>query len=539
MQLARYGNALYIQGAGWRTDYWLDYWDRRKSGWFQPYCIVAGPGSAQVVMGPEVEINVSGAPALASLLRLDAESACNLDPSRCSGGNPNATEWVWECGWADHKPWILPSEIQQLAPTVSTDPPVIERLYHGFRSFNTNEGNDADTKFYFNAYFVAPEWLGGPYFNESSEVFWGNDSYDEHDGERVQIYVDEPPDGGELLSDAVGRTSSGAPLGAESFGKPAGDFTWYACLGNVEPCANGQPPKKRCWKSPDWGLIRIERVEQDIKYHCTACDVTLWAEDNCRPLRWVILSDAHGLVKSTSAPNSNPFVIGLDEEKLRTVPYTGNPYSTIIVKVYDAQFQNYWDAEVIKVWRPPVGVGGMDCVIEILGRGVYTVEGTTPSECEFLQTHRFCAAKNWDIRAERQRESARYFHEYCNDPGARNAFEHAWISCMTVRRCGLQEAAEQWTAHEEHSANACEQASMDLHNNAVGRANVPPCVIPGGPCQSCAEKVFEDLDAGRLRWSNEHVEYYRNGLPVPSLEDCPTWSGQLGENDPCEPYARP
>jgi len=398
-----------------------------------------------------------------------------------------------------------------LTPLHSDDPPEILRLDHGFQSDDTRDGNDALTQFRNHAYFVAPLYLGGPYYNETSEIFWGNNDYGEHDGQRVQIFY---------------------PI--QGHPKPLDQYRWQVCMGNVEPCTNGQEPRPGCSKPPGHGNIRITRVEPDTNYKCVNCEVKLWAETNCRPFWWTVVSDSAGLVKQTGLPNANPFVIELDETKLRTQPYSGEAGNAIVVKIYDVVAPNYWDAEVVRVWRDAQGVHHLQvCEIEVAGIVIRRINDLTPAECDFFQNNLRCGWAVQDLPAEVDRLRQQYFPDYCGDPGVMNAFRHAYISCIAAQRCGgAQNSKELWEAHEEYEGNACEQASMDLHNNKAGRRNVQGCTIN---CPSCVDKVMDDLEAGRLRWSNEHVQYYQSGQPVPPLEQCPNWENELADGDPCTP----
>lgn len=75
-----------------------------------------------------------------------------------------------------------------------------------------------------------------------------------------------------------------------------------------------------------------------------------------------------------------------------------------------------------------------------------------------------------------------------------NAWQHAYCNCVTASRCGVDVARQLWDAHEDWLGNPCTQASMDLHNNRVGRE------VSTGDESQCVQLINEALNDGQLRW---------------------------------------
>lgn len=79
--------------------------------------------------------------------------------------------------------------------------------------------------------------------------------------------------------------------------------------------------------------------------------------------------------------------------------------------------------------------------------------------------------------------------------GIADAARHAYWMCRTAQEYGVAFAKGLGDAHEEDSGqggygatNSCEEKTMDLHNNSVGRD------LSLAPTANCAEKVLSSLD---------------------------------------------
>lgn len=316
-------------------------------------------------------------------------------------------------------------------------------------------------------------------------------------------------DGAVIVSDpGVGVIKAGWHCGGNPnpTGTAATCPTCYRCVNNeCRPEPNGTTcddrqectVNDRCTNGSCTGeqvTVTITGAQPDIGNVCPGCTMQFTATITPagRTVTWTIVSDATG---AASISGSGLLTIG------------GSAASgSVTVRARDSERAGCGAERTVTVFAPPP--------IPRISGGIFN--GMTTAERDFAVAHPLCTAQNINIQSEAfDRMNALFPEELRNDPNVGNAFLHAYANCLFARRCGVDLAEQFWNAHEQHDANTCTNASMDFHNNQVGRS-------VSTQSGDCADLVLEQINDGAARWMN----------PPPAAGACPTFQNTAPTGTP-------
>lgn len=299
---------------------------------------------------------------------------------------------------------------------------------------------------------------------------------------------------------------------------------FFACSGAVlessvfagsTPCAYEDCPAE---------TVTIDVIRPAKSVICDDCEVE-FRTNACRTVQWEV-TEGQSFVQPPHSALGPVFAI---EMISRTLRGDDPRFGKVVVRLSDVFHPDtVFDEYALYSWRPPDNVNQIR--VRIPMPGIEDIEFVgSPEEYAFGVRHLLCYREVYDIRNEGEREAERHFDQVmCYPPGDNNswnAFVHAFGSCEMVRRCNLAQAEQLGNAHEEYTRDAggglqrCALASIDLHNNAVGRR-----LADKNPNDDCADLIVDAINNGQCIWADP---------ADPPVPDCATYSSQ--PEAPCIP----
>lgn len=246
-------------------------------------------------------------------------------------------------------------------------------------------------------------------------------------------------------------------------------------------------------------VLRIPKVEivstdPPVSTLCPGCDMDIYATTDPPggTINWGIVSNSAGAASLTPTTGSN----------VTLHVNTGATQGTVRVRAELDGCSGCFDELGVFVFVPPANSH------EISG-GFFA--GRTPAERDFLRSSPAAALCGYKVRSvfddafDLAAEIWEAEPSCVPDPRIGNSFVHAHASCVITEKCGPVLAELATNAHEQLTENTCWNASMDFHNNAVGRE-----VYNG--VDTCVVAVLAALAEDRLRW-----------MPPTSTSPCPTF----------------
>jgi len=235
-----------------------------------------------------------------------------------------------------------------------------------------------------------------------------------------------------------------------------------------------------------------------ISVLCAGCTMQFYAETTPpdREVLWSIPTDETG----AASISTNGLL------KIGTNAVNGN----VRVRVADKQAPDVKDERGIFVFVPSAYSGIVD--LSIIGQGHGSV-----AEIGIGILHPGAAQDLFTARDQAFVITSNNFPNASDrwDGAIGNAFQHAYASCLAAKLVGTDLAKQAGDAHEQYSSNECNQASMDLHNNGIGRTL-------GCPTCDCQQQVLAALAQGKLRWIKN--------LPTPPAQPPPCPQYQSKQN---------
>ncbi len=266
------------------------------------------------------------------------------------------------------------------------------------------------------------------------------------------------------------------------------------------------------------GSVMISGSEPSLSHICAGCEMQFFAitDPPGVSVTWELADDLGG-----NAVISPQGYLQVGEDA---------PRGDIRIRARLASDPTHWDETVRSVFQPPAV---MRVPLYVPGEGVFDpiLGETLDPAVDWLLSDRTAAPAAKRVLGDNPKcaddtkatwfganQDASYLQLTGvlpslgrGDGTPRNAAYHALANCRFARVCGVPVASEFWTAWEEHMDSRCFHASMDLHNNKVGREL-------SAQEGSCRTLVADALAAGRLRWL---------GGPGPGAPDCRSFDRKL------------
>lgn len=230
--------------------------------------------------------------------------------------------------------------------------------------------------------------------------------------------------------------------------------------------------------------VEITGADPDIDYICPGCEIQFTATTNPpgRRVYWRLLAGGGG---QASISDSGLLTVNPDAQR--------GALNVLASTVPDGSACS--DLRSVSVWNLPPD--------EVVG-------GRSPAERRWIRNHPICAFRSSDLKRLCRQVAGAETQLPPTDGTMPNAWEHAYCNCVTVARCGVDVAKELWDAHEEYATNNCPNATMDLHNNDVGRE------VATGDEGLCIQLIHDAVDEGRLRWMEPPVK-----VGCPTIQSTP------------------
>ena len=229
--------------------------------------------------------------------------------------------------------------------------------------------------------------------------------------------------------------------------------------------------------------VEITDADPDVPYVCPDCEIqyTATIDPPGRPIYWGVL--AGGLGGTATIDNTGLLRIAADAP-----------------------------AGVVAIWASALPDGS--ACGDTRTATVFVPEpvplpdsGRTEAEDAWIRSNFRCALINATVAGRCEDDTTAHVGRP-NDGTLANAWQHAYCNCLVTARCGVEAAQGLWDAHEEYEGNPCTHATMDLHNNEIGRQ------VATDDASQCTQLVDDALNAGLLRW-----------LDPPTSTGCPTFNG--------------